>query len=217
MLRLALVLASLAVAVPARADGATQTVLGGRFEVRGSPGGDPSRRRVGLFAREADTLDTVVGDPTVGGATLRVIARGPAREYDETFALPAAGWRATLTRHDWPVFKGFRYTNALTGGAVRTVVVKRSGFHSREGTPPPEEPLGPGVFQLKVTLVGRDGPIAALPPDPGTEGGVVLTLGGGDAYCVAFGAAAGGQVLADTAVRFAIRRPTAEGCPGGAP
>jgi hypothetical protein len=202
-------------AAPAAA--ASWTILGGTFDLRTSLDDAPSRRRVAVFAKEGPaSLDLLVGDPTVAGATLRVVALGPDTTVDETFDLPAAGWKATFKLHDWPVFKGFRYDDTLPGGAVKTVIVKRSGYASPEGTPPPEEPR-PGIFQIKVKILGSQGPVAVRPPNPGSEGGIVLTLGGGDAYCVGFGGAAGGTVIGNTPTRFAIRRPPAEGCPVALP
>ena len=46
---------------------------------------------------------------------------------------------------------------------------------------------------------------------------LVVALGvlavAGDTYCAAFGGAVGGTVLRNGERRFAIRKPTAEGCP----
>lgn len=213
MRRLALGLALAALLVPsAHAD--TQAILGLKMDVRNPSDASPTRRAILVFAQEAAPSDNLlVGDPTVDGATLRVVTRGDTTLYDETYDLPAAGWKVTLTRHDWPVFKSYVYSNALTGGPVRSLTIKSSGWHTPEGQPPPEEPV-PGQFRLKARLLGKDGPLGVVPPNPGTEAGIVLTLGTGDSYCVAFGAAAGGDILANTAARFALRRPTAEGCPG---
>lgn len=196
------------------ADADTQTILGIRFDVRNPSDDNSARRRALVLAYEGpDSTDPLVGDPTVDGATLRLVVRGAATVYDATFELPAAGWQATFKKHDWPVYKGFAYSNKTTGGPVRRVIIKRSGFASREGTPPPDEPA-PGRFRIKVRLVGKYGPIDVLPPDPGADGGMVLTLGAGDSYCVGFGSVAGGTILSNTARRFAISRPTAEACPG---
>lgn len=210
--RLLVTLAALAcVAAPVHAG--MQAILGIKLDVRDPRAANPASRSVYVLGQEKpESPNTVVGDPTLAGATLRLIARGGSTLYDETFELPAAGWKAFLTRHDWPVFKGFAYSNETTGGPVRSVIVQRGGFASPEGTPPPDEPR-PGEFRIKVRLLGRKGAINVLPPDPGEEGGIVFTIGGGDSYCVGFGAAAGGRVIANTPRRFAVMRPTAEGCP----
>jgi len=213
-LRAGLVLSGLFVALGgghAAAD--TQTILGIKFDLRNP--GDPARRNLLVTAVEGPaSLDTVEGDPTIAGATLRVITRSDTAVYDETFDLPAPGWKATFTLHDWPVYAGFLYSNRTTGGPVKQVIIKRNGFASPEGTPPPEDP-GPGTFRMTIRLLGRFGPIGVLPPNPGTEGGIVLTLGNGDSYCVGF-TSTDGQVLANTDRRFAIQLPASEGCPTGA-
>ena len=104
---LVVALAVLAVAGAGRA--ATQTILGGMFDVRTSYSDDPVRRRLLVIGYEdVGTPNVVVGDPTVGGATLRVIVRGDLGTTEQTFDLPAAGWSAYITRHNWPVYKGFR-------------------------------------------------------------------------------------------------------------
>jgi hypothetical protein len=196
-----------------RAAADTQTILGVKFDLRNPI--DPSRRAIFVTAVEGPaSLDTVEGDPTVAGATLRVIARNGTTVHDQTFDLPAAGWKKTFKLHDWPVYAGFLYSNRDVGGPVKQVIIKRSGFASPEGTPPPEEPR-PGIFRIKVSVLARFGPIDVLPPNPGTEAGIVLTLGNGDSYCVGFDSAAG-EVLANTDRRFAIRKPAGEGCPTGA-
>jgi hypothetical protein len=190
----------------------TQTILGVKFDLRNPL--DPTRRAVFVTAVEGPaSLDTVIGDPTVAGATLRVIARNATDVYDQTFDLPAAGWKKTFKLHDWPVYAGFLYSNRDVGGAVKQVIIKRSGFASPEGTPPPEVPR-PGIFRIKVNVSARFGPIDVLPPNPGTEAGIVLTLGNGDSYCVGFNSA-DAEILANTERRFAIRKPTSEGCPTG--
>jgi hypothetical protein len=197
-----------------RAEADTQTILGTKFDLRNPI--DAARRTVYVTAVEGPaSLDTVEGDPTVAGATLRVIARNATTVYDQTFDLPAAGWKKTFKLHDWPVYAGFLYSNRDVGGPVKQVIIKRSGFASPEGTPPPEDP-GPGTFRLKASVLARFGPIDVVPPNPGTEAGIVLTLGNGDSYCVGFDTS-GGEVLANTDRRFAIRKPVSEGCPTGAP
>ncbi len=208
---LVVALSVLAVAGAGRA--ATQTILGGTFDVRTSYSDDPVRRRLLVIGYEdVGTPNVVVGDPTVGGATLRIVVRGDVGTTEQTFDLPAAGWNAYITRHDWPVYMGFRYSNLNTGGAVRLITIERCGYASPEGTPPPAEPH-PCKFRMRIQLRGRDGPVDVVPPNPGTEGGVELTLGGGDTYCVAFGGAAGGTVLRNSAQRFMVRTPSTEGCP----
>jgi hypothetical protein len=197
-----------------RAAADVQTIRGAMFQVRDAKAnGDPRWRSVLVSANEpVGTPNDVIGHPATGGATLRILVRGPGAVYDQTFVLPAEGWKEAISRHDWPVFKGFFYNNRNVGGAVRRIYMQRGGYASVEGQPPPETP-GPGLFRMRVALVGRDGPIDLRPPAPGTSGGMWLTIAGGDTYCVAFGGAAGGTLIADTERRFAIKQATAEGCP----
>jgi len=134
-----------------------------------------------------------VGDPTVNGATLRVIARGTTGS-DQTFTLPAGpGWRLIGSP---PI--GYRYSAASGPGAVRSLLVKRTAA---------------GTFGMKVALLGRLGPIDVVPPDVGTEGGVILTIPGGASYCVDFGGPAGGILTSAGKKLFSVKRPAAEGCP----
>ncbi len=214
MLKAGLVLSWLCLALTCgQAWADTQTILGVKFDLRDAI--DSARRTLFVTATEGPaSLDTIEGDPTIAGATLRVIARNATTVYDQSFDLPAPGWKATFKLHDWPVYAGFRYVNTVTGGPVKQVIFKRSGFASPEGTPPPEDPA-PGIFRIKVGMTARFGPIDVLPPNPGTEAGIILTLGNGDSYCVGF-TAADAEILANTDRRFTIRRPTSESCPTGA-
>jgi hypothetical protein len=173
---------------------ATEVVLGRTLLVRDP--GDESRRRVVVEGYERSSALVIVGDPRIGGATIRIVASG-ATLSDVTYTLPATGWRATST--------GFVYGGATSGAPVRRVVLRRSPR---------------GSFRLKVVASGRSGsaPLDVVPPDPGTDGGVILTIDGGSTYCVSLGGAAGGTVLTDRQ-RFRITGATAEvGCPAfGAP
>ncbi len=208
---LALLFVASAIARPDVAAAADQTILGRTFVVSNpDPGGDPSRRKIVVLAREDGSPNTIVGDPMASGVTFDVIANG-ATSTSQTFTVPpgvaashGAGWRATST--------GWMYRDATgTNGPVHTLVIKRTTS---------------GQFTLKVVIYGRQGPepqprVVVVPPAPGTDGGLVLTINGGDTYCVAFGGAAGGSVqnLPSTGVpvgarTFKIMRPTSEpGCP----
>ncbi len=167
--------------------GAPQLVLGNRFQVK-APGSAEQRRIVGR-AKERNTDNTVVGDPRVSGASLRIVARGTT-DSDQTFSLPAGGWTAV-----GPL--GYRYSNRNRGGAVRSALIKR--------TPG-------GTFVIKVLLSGRDGPMAVVPPNPGDRGGFILALGGDAGCCVGFGGAAGGTESRDDGTQWSVSRPAREAC-----
>jgi hypothetical protein len=167
---------------PARA--ADQTVLGKKLLIR-NPTGDPFRQSMIGQGREGPgSPNTVVGDPTTGGALLRVFAHG-GTDTDVTLAMPASGWS--------PIGSiGFKYSGRNIG-AIRTGTIKRTSD---------------GGFQIKVTWKGF-----IIPPDPGNDGGFVLSLGGGDDYCVTFGGAAGGVEREDDARAWLVTNATAEACP----
>ena len=179
------------------ASGANQVVLGKTFLVVNRAAADPARRRIKVSAREPAGTASIVGDPTVAGAMLFVVASNDAPPPEEGifFPLPAAGWTATAT--------GFAYRDTSgVLGAVKTAVVRDNGRS----------------FQIKVAL-GPRAPLAipVLPPPQGTNGGATLTLGGGDAYCMRFGGPAGGTVKnvprGVGGKLFKVTKPTAEaGC-----
>lgn len=163
------------------AEAAVQTILGARLQVK-----NDTRRRVSVAALERGSANTIVGSPTTSGGSLRVVANG-GTSSDQTFALPASGWRASGSSR----FK-------FSGGAVRKLSLRKSPS---------------GTFGIRVVLDARGGTVDVVPPNPGDDGGVVLTLAGGDDYCVLFGGAAGGTEQRDDARRWQVRKPTAEGCP----
>lgn len=167
---------------------ASQTILGRRLQV--SNPSTPNRRRVSIVGQERTNVNTVVGNPTTAGATLQVTANG-GTSTSQTFVLPSSGWRVLGTI-------GYRYTNSVPGGAVRQATIKR--------TPS-------GNFQVRTIISGRGGTVNIVPPNPGNNGGMVLTLNGGDSYCVSFGGVAGGVEQKDTAQRWQMRKATAEACP----
>ena len=84
-----------------------------------------------------------------------------------------------------------------TNGAVKKAHIRRSGG---------------GKFSISAAIDGRKGTVDVVPPDDGTDAYAVLTIGGGgDRYCVQYGA--GGRVRNQGAVSFRVANPTAKGCP----
>jgi hypothetical protein len=143
-------------------------------------------RVVKVISRELNSPNDVVGDPTIGGATARIVVHG-ATNSDATFPLPAAGWVAKSV--------GYKYKDlAGTYGPVKAAAINKTGTT---------------VFHIKIVAYGALGPVPIVPPDPGTDGGLVFTIAGGDTYCSNFGGDAGGQ-LVDAGSKFLIRKPTAE-------
>jgi hypothetical protein len=183
---LALLVACLLSAAPAPA--ADQQILGKRFLLR-DPTGAIGLRQLRVTGRESSTdIAALVGNPVADGATLRVVVKG-ASTGDETYTLPAEGWRATAT--------GFRFTRFPGFAEVRSLVLKR--------TPS-------GTVVLRVLAI-ESLSMHLVPPNPGTESGVALQLNGGDTYCVSFGGAAGGRIGADTATTWRVSNATVQpGC-----
>ena len=86
---------------------ADQTILGDTLQVK-----DPStslKRKVLAKAKEKASANTIVGDPTVGGATLTVRANG-STPSSQTFSLPV-GTSPTTGKPFWSgdAVKGFKY------------------------------------------------------------------------------------------------------------
>ena len=156
-LRLATVLVTLG-AVSAYA--AQQMIPTQRLFVRNPDvGGDATKRRMFFKSKSGlGSLNTVVGDPMISGATLHVrLASG----VEQCFDLPPAGWSAISTL-------GFVYTDFDGPGAVTKASIKR----------------GPsGVMAIKMSLSGRLGPLDIIPTPGETGFDVNIALVGGDEYC----------------------------------
>ena len=164
---------------------ADQTILGKQLQVKDpKPGIDATKRRVLAQGKEKGSPNTIVGDPTVAGATLTVFANGTTAS-NQTFSLPAALWTA--------VKAGFNYKDArLTMGPVKMAAIT----------------VAKGTFQLKAVVSGKAGGISVVPPNDGTDGCVLLIIGGGDSYSVRF---ADGVISNQGPKEFKVARPTSEG------
>src|SRR5262245_53120399 len=155
------------------------------------PSGDPLRRKMVVVGSvPAGSTVALPGDPTIGGATLTIVTAGgvPA---EQTFDLPAPGWQTLPATR-------FKYTNRVSGGIVKSLLLKRSGS---------------GAVKLKATISGRYGALAIVPPNPGDTASVVLAIGGGDTYCVSVGGAAGGLESRDDAKSWLVRYGAPAPCP----
>jgi len=171
-----------------------RTVLGKKLLVK-NPTSDESERAVVVFGQEAatDIGPSVIGDPTVSGATLQVIASG-GTDRARTYQLDAPGWRTAGS-------VGYRYAGPTADGdPVKKVLIKRT-------------PGGKAL--LKVILSGSVGTrnLDVIPPNLGDAGGIVLSIAGGGTYCAAFGGTAGGTEVEDTPQLWKVTNATAEGCP----
>ena len=162
-------------------------ILGRNLVVQGSQFSISPKRMSLIVAKEVATDVGTLGDPTVGGATLRIALTG-ASPTAQLYTLDAAGWTA--------VKNGYRYRARDDYQDVQVQLGK---------TPS-------GVASLKVKI-WKDA-IGLLPPAPGDEALIVLDVAGGERYCVAFGGAAGGTEVKDTALQWKVKNATAQpACP----
>jgi len=175
------------------AHAADQTILGTKFVVK-DPGAS-EKRKVSSKAKEKASPNTLVGDPTVDGATLTVRAEG-ATPSQQTFALPQGTngkgkpfWTGSATA-------GFKYKDRKgENGPVAKAAIKKSKK---------------GVFTISFKASGKLGPVSVVPPDPGDGGCVLLELGGGDSYSVRF-APGDGKVTNKDGTMFKVTKPADEG------
>ncbi len=165
-----------------------QTVLGKRLVLR-NPGAADQRKVVGR-AKEPNSDNVVLGNPVANGASLQIIANG-GTSSSQSFSLPKEGWRATGTL-------GYRYSNRIPGGAIRSASIRRTAS---------------GIFLIKVVANGRYGAVSVVPPNPGADGGFVLTFDAIHRYCVGFGGVAGGAEGPDNATGWSVRNPSGQMCP----
>jgi hypothetical protein len=186
---------------------ADQTILGKSLTVKGNP--DPTKRKVTASAKEKNSPNTLVGNPTLsgsaGGAVLEVFANG-GTSTSQTFTL-AQGTSTLNGKPFWVASgnTGFKYKDSKgEQGPVKQVQIKRSPN---------------GQFSIKVKIQAKNGGVNIVPPNPGTSGCVALTLtqnGSGDRYSVQFGPDSKIKNSGDKL--FKASKPTAEGiCPAGPP
>jgi hypothetical protein len=179
---------------------ADQTILGTQLVVK-NPGA-PEKRSLTGNAKETASSNTLVGDPTAGGATLTVSAEGTSPS-EQVFALPQG--TSTKGKQFWSgdPANGFKYKDADgENGAVKQAQIKKS----------PK-----GVFTIKFKATGKIGTVSVLPPNDGDGGCILLALGGGDSYNVRF-APGDGEVSNNGATLFKVKKPTSEGtCPTSTP
>jgi len=128
----------------------TQTIPLRLLLVRNSS--DPASRRVVYKANSPrDNLKFFAG-PTVGGATLKV----KLDTVTQCFAMPASGWSRF----------GRTYTYADPGGSHGPV--KAAQFKQTRT----------GGIQNRALIIGANGPVGIVPPNPGVEGDTNFHIGG---------------------------------------
>jgi len=174
---------------------AEQTILGSQLVVKDP--GVATRRSVTSSGREPASSNTIIGDPTAGGGVLEVMVNGSASSA-QRFVLPQGlsmtgqpFWSAVGT-------SGFLYRDGKgQNGPVKRVKIQRTSS---------------GNFSISVAVNAKFGTVNVVPPNPGTDGCVALTLGGGDRYSIAFGVQS--LVKNNGTKLFAAKKPLVEGvCP----
>ncbi|HXJ35024.1 MAG TPA: hypothetical protein VMS22_13410 [Candidatus Eisenbacteria bacterium] len=180
-----------------------QTILGNKFSLAEKPG-FPITRKITLKSTEADSLDTLTGDPMTNGATVQIIVNG-ATSTTQTIALPPGErWRRSPSDPTVPAV-AWKYRE-----------IRRLGFVSPVTTFTIAQKTSPGTFKLAATLAGKYVPLDIAAPNPGTYAGIVVTLGGGGTYCTNFGGTAGGSIIRNDNRLFRVSHPQSEGtCPSG--
>jgi hypothetical protein len=155
---------------------ADQTILGNSLTVKDPIPGPTgvAKRKITGKGKEKGSSNTIVGNPTTLGGTLTVSAGG-GTPSTQTYSLPQ-GTSMITGKQFWTgdAIKGFKYKNPKgegSGAGVKVAQIKK--------TPS-------GNFSIKVVLSGKLGPVLVTPPNPGTNGCVLLGLNGGDTYSVAF-------------------------------
>jgi len=169
-LRALLTVAGAVTAVAGLAFAADQTILGNQLVVK-NPTGLATKRAVSGSAKEKASANTIVGDPRTSGGVLEIMVNGGAASA-QRFVLPQGTsgtgkpfWSASGTGYQYRDSKG-------QNGPVTGVKIARSSA---------------GNFSIRASVKGKYGAIAVLPPNPGTDGCLALTITGGDRYSVAFG------------------------------
>jgi len=183
-------------AFPVRA--ADSVILGKRLLVN-NPTGDESKRTLIVIGKERPTDDSFNNAPVPLSAILRVILNG-ASPSDVAYTLGPPGVWESLG----PGISGIlKYTG---GDPVKLLFMKFN-------------PTTNPSFVLKAKLKGSAGPqnLSSLPPNPGTEGGIIFTMDQGSGeqrFCVAFGGAAGGTTTVNDSSMWKVTNATsAPGCP----
>ena len=172
---------------------ADQTILGNQLLVK-NPSTTAKRKVVGK-AKEVGSPNTIVGNPTVTGGVLVVTASG-GTPSSQTFLLPQ-GTSGITGKQFWTgdAIKGFKYKDPKgENGPVKVAQIKKSAS---------------GTFAIKSVIVGKNGLIVVVPPNPGTGGCVLLGINGGDTYSVQFGPTS--QITNKGPLLFKAKKPTVQG------
>jgi hypothetical protein len=173
---------------------ADQTILGNSITVKDpKPGVDATKRKITGKAKEKNSANTIVGNPSSLGGTLFIAANG-GTDTSQTFSLPQ-GTSGITGKPFWTSDpKGHKYKDPKgENGPVKLAQIKK--------TPS-------GTFTIKAVVSGKLGPVNVLPPNPGTDSCLLLGLNGGDTYSVAFTT---GLITNKANTLYKHKKPTVEG------
>lgn len=175
-----------------------QTIVGHTLRISDpKPGVDPSLRRLYARAKERRSSNTIDGDPITNGATLEIRLNG-SHPTSQLFSL--AGGTNGNGRPFWRAISGgFIYRDqAGENGAVSQFRINKARAN--------------GLFTMSVSLSGKNAAMDLVPPAPGADASMVLSiLGEGGLYCVQYGPEANVQNRGDKS--FKVAHPELEGCP----
>ncbi|HEY2388903.1 MAG TPA: alkaline phosphatase family protein [Candidatus Binatia bacterium] len=192
MSRASLVVLAVLLLLPVPIQAAEQAILGNKLLVKNPS--TPDKKKILVSAKEKPSNDTLVGDPVTNGATLTVRLTGLAPD-EETFNLPM-GISPMTGKPFWSgdSIKGFKYKDKKgENGAVSTAQIA----------------LKNGTFKIKATISGKTGhTINTVPPNPGADGCVTLTINSGDSYSINY---ATGTAVNKGAQQYKILKPTSAG------
>jgi len=166
------------------------------------PDDNPPRRHA--FAAVRDRRGPgIVGNPLASGVTVTLLANG-ATPTVQTFEIPPGAF----TEPDGP-----GWTGRVRRG--RRVLYT---YRDERGTNGPVTSIrlqsNHAAFLIAVTVDARaDDDVALVPPNPGTDAGMILSINDGDTYCAGFGGAAGGKITDNDANLFRVSKPRLATCP----
>jgi hypothetical protein len=142
-----------------------------------NPDGPESRR---VTYKASSKIDNFFGNPTTGGATLNL----KLDSVTQCFHMPPSGWSRN----------GRAYAYADPAGLYGPIKVAQW------------RQSGNGSIVNKVVILGKNGPVDIVPPNPGTQGDATFHVGGGADYCAS---TAGGTIRPNDAKRFKARNAPA--------
>jgi hypothetical protein len=182
---------------------ASQTILGGRFDLKEKPG-FPLTRKLTIKAAEKISAESLAGDPATNGAIVQVIVNGTT-STSQTMVLPAGvRWKRSPADTNLPATR-WRYRDSRILGYVSPLL--KLDISSKGVNLP---------FKVAAQFAGKYAALNIGVPNTGTYAGMVFILGGVGAYCTNFGGVAGGTFARNDAFSLRIAKPTAEGtCPSG--